>query len=353
MTTVAEVVDAVIGGDTHRDTHALEMCTPAGVTLATVQISNDEAGYAQALEWIGEHLPGARLILGLEGTRSYGIGLARALTAAGLVVVEVERPKREQRRGKGKSDPIDAHLAALAVLRMDIAKLPQPRADGDREALRILLISRAEQSRTRTAQGNQLHALLLTGSDTDRKFGKGKFSKTRLQQLRDRTLPADAGVEQTVRHHEAVRLATVLLAADASLTSNERALHDLVKTLDPTLLDRHGVGPISAAQALVSFSHLGRCRHEAAFAMLSGTAPLPASSGRTQRHRLNRGGDRQLNRALHTIVLSRWRTCPDTQAYIARRRAEGLSDREIRRCLKRYVSRQLYRHMTATAVDNS
>ncbi len=352
MTTVAEVVDAVIGGDTHRDTHALEMCSPAGATLATLEIENNDLGYAEVLEWCAAHLPGARVMIGLEGTRSYGIGLARALQATGLVVVEVERPKREQRRGRGKSDPIDARLAALALLRMDVAKLPQPRADGDREALRILLISRAEQTRTRTAQANQLHALLLTGSDADRALGQGTFTTARLQQLRDRALPNDASIEHTIRHQETARLATALLAATASLNRNERDLRTLVKALDPTLLDLDGVGPISAAQALVSFSHPGRFRHEGAFAKLAGAAPLQASSGRTKRHRLNRGGDRQLNRALHTIAGSRWRHDPKTQGYVARRRAEGLSDREIRRCLKRYISRQLFRHMTAAALDN-
>ena len=139
MPMVAEVVGAVVGGDTNKDTHTLVMLNHVGATIATVVIDNDAAGFAAAVAWIGEHAAGARLLVGLEGTRSYGIGLARALTHAGLSVVEVERPKREQRRGRGKSDPIDAHLAGLQVLRMDADRLPIPRADGDWEALRILL----------------------------------------------------------------------------------------------------------------------------------------------------------------------------------------------------------------------
>ena len=139
MPMVADVVDAVIGGDTHKDTHTLEMATPSGVPMASIVVGNDAAGGAAALAWITDHALGPRIVVGLEGTRSYGIGLARALGAAGLTVVEVERPKRETRRGRGKSDPIDAHLAVLAVLRMHTDRLPTPRADGDREALRILL----------------------------------------------------------------------------------------------------------------------------------------------------------------------------------------------------------------------
>lgn len=349
MTTVAEVVDAVIGGDTHRDTHALELTSPAGAVLASLEIPNTPEGFAQAIGWIAEHTPGPRLMVGLEGTRSYGIGLSRAVQAAGLVVIEIERPKRTVRRQKGKSDPIDARLAALSLLRMDVAALPQPRADGPREALRILLISRGEQVLTRTRQANQLHALLLTGNDSDRALGKGVFTRARLSQISTRVLPTGADLEQLIRHGEAARLAEAILTAGRALNTNNDSLRTIVTSLQASLLDLRGVGPVSAAQALVTFSHRGRCRNEGAFAMLGGSAPLPASSGRTQRHRLNRGGDRALNRALHTITMTRWRTCPETATYIARRRAEGMSDREIRRCLKRYVSRQLYREMTAAS----
>jgi transposase len=348
MTTVAEVVDLVIGGDTHRDTHTLEVSSPVGAVLARLEITNTPEGFAEAICWIGEHACGPRLMVGLEGTRSYGVGLCRALQRAGLTVVEVERPKRQLRHGKGKSDPIDAHHASLSLLRMDISALPQPRADGDREALRILLISRNGQVLTRTRQANQLHALLLTGDDSDRALNKGTFSTTRLVQIAHRTLPPNPELEQTIRLQEATRLAQALLQADQDIAANEAQLRKIVKAMRPDLLALHGVGPISAAQALVTFSHAGRCRNEAAFAMPSGTAPLPASSGQTRRHRLNRGGDRQLNRALHTIALSRWRTCPETADYIAKRRAQGLSDREIRRCLKRYISRQIYRQLTST-----
>jgi transposase len=342
MPMLAEVVDAVVGGDTHRDTHALEMTAPSGVTIATLSIGNDDAGYAEALAWIGEHTPGPRVVVALEGTRSFGIGLARALSAAGLSVVEVERPRRIARR-RGKSDPIDARLAALHALRMDADRLPTPRADGDREALRILLSARRDMVAARTRTVNRLRALLLTGNEADRTLSRGALTCRRLAGIARQRGPRNQTREQSVRRAEARRLARAIQALRSDLADNKAQLAELVADLAPALLAKHGVGPVSAAQAIVSWSHPGRCRNEAAYAALGGASPLPASSGRTVRHRLNHGGDRALNRALHDILLSRWRTCPRTHAYINRRRSEGKTDLEIRRCLKRYIARELYR----------
>ena len=346
MTMLAEVVDAVVGGDTHLDTHTLEIATPAGVPIATVTVGNDPVGYAAAIGWAVEHAPGPRLVFALEGTRSYGVGLARALAAAGLAVVEVERPRRGVRR-RGKSDPIDAHLAVLSALRLDTARLPTPRADGPREALRILLGARAELTATRTAQVNRLRALLLTGDDSDRALRTGTLTATRLRAVAARRARAADTIDTRVRRTEARRLALAITAADTALRANYTALHHLIAEIVPTLLTLPGVGPVSAAQAVVSFSHPGRCRNDAAFATLAGTAPLPADSGRrTGRHRLNRGGDRDLNRAIHTIALTRMRSDPRTRAYLARRTAEGKTTRETRRALKRYITRELYRALT-------
>jgi transposase len=345
---VTDIVDAVVGGDTHKDTHTLEIATPSGVPIAVCTIENTQAGYAAAIAWIAEHAPGPRLLIGLEGTRSYGIGLARACQDAGLPVVEVERPARHQRRGRGKSDPIDAHLAVLTVLRMDGQRLPSPRADGDREALRILLIAREETVATQTRNTNQLRALLLGGDEQDRALSRGRVNTGWLEQIIRRRGASSDSREHAVRRAEARRLASTIRAAERQLSHNRAQLHALVSELAPDLLTRPGLGPVSAAQAIISWSHPGRCRNEAAFAALAGASPLPASSGRTTRHRLNRGGDRRLNRALHTIALTRWRTCPRTRAYITRRRAEGKTDREIRRILKRYIARELYRTLNAT-----
>jgi len=345
---LADLVDAVVGVDTHRDTHQVEIALPNGAPIAVTTISNDTTGYAQLLARIVEHAPGPRVVVSIEGTRSYGVGLARAAAAAGLVVLECEQPHRKARRGKGKSDPIDAHLAVLSALRLDADRLPTPRADGDREALRILLGARQELTTASTAQTNRLRALLLGGDDTDRTVARGALTEARLASLARRRPPREASREQAVRHAEIRRLALALREAARALKANRAQLQTIVNDVVPRLIERPGIGPVSAAQAIVSFSHPGRCRNDAAFASLAGTCPIPASSGRTVRHRLNRGGDRALNRAIHTIATVRMRDCPTTKAYIARRTAQGKTIREIKRCLKRYIARQLYRTLTAT-----
>ena len=189
---LAELVDAVVGVDTHRDTHQVEIALPSGAPIASTTISNDTTGYAELLAWIVDHAPGPRLAVSIEGTRSYGIGLARAAAAAGLVVLECEQPHRKARRGRGKSDPIDAHLAVLTALRLDADRLPTPRADGDREALRILLGARQELTTTSTAQTNRLRALLLAGDDRDRDLARGTLPATTLAALARRRLSPDA-----------------------------------------------------------------------------------------------------------------------------------------------------------------
>ena len=274
------------------------------------------------------------------------MGLARTLAAAGLLLIECEQPSRKQRRGKGKSDPIDAHLAVLAALRCDADRLPAPRADGDRETLRILLNARHDLTVASTAQTNRLRALLLSGEDSDRRAARGALTATALTVLAHREPPAGTGRDHAVRDGEIRRLALAVQQARLDLATNRKQLLAIVEDIAPGITSRYGVGPVSAAQAVVGFSHPGRCRNEAAFAALSGTSPVPASSGRTVRHRLNRGGDRALNRAIHAIALTRMRGCERTRAYVERRTAEGKSPREIRRCLKRYIARELYRQLT-------
>jgi transposase len=343
---LAECIDAVIGVDTHRDTHNAEIAYPGGAVIAVCSIRSTSAGYAQLLAWISEHAPGPRLVLSIEGTRSYGAGLARAAAAAGLVVIECEQPTRKTRRGKGKSDQIDAHLAVLSALQLDAAELPVPRADGDREALRILLCSRQELTTTLTAQTSRLRALLRDGDDRDRDLARSHLNGTILAALARRHRPRDASRAQAVRHGEIRRLALALRDAAQALKATSAQLTAIVSYLAPGLTDRPGIGPVTAAQAIVSFSHPRRCRHDAAFARLAGTSPIEASSGLTTRHRLNRSGDRALNRAIHIIASTLTRSDPATQAYLTRRRANRKSDREIRRCLKRYIARQLYPALT-------
>jgi len=347
MPMLAEVVDAVVGADTHRDTHEIEIAHPTGAPITTTSIDNDSSGYAELLAWIVDHAPGPRVVVAIEGTRSYGAGLARALTEAGLTVIECEQPSRTARRGRGKSDAIDAHLAVLSALQLDADRLPTPRADGDREALRVLLTARDELTTTGTAQTNRLKALLLVGDDTDRELARGKLTENDLATIVRRKQRRDATREQAVRHGELRRLAVALREGRRELKENRAQLQTIVDDLAPGLTDRRGVGPVCAAQVIVSFSHPGRCRDDAAFAALGGISPLEASSGQTTRHRLNRGGDRALNKAIHTIANTRMRDCPDTRAYVERRTAEGKNKKEIRRCLKRYIARQLHRALTA------
>ena len=281
MPMLAELVDAVVGVDTHRDTHQVEIALPNGAPIAVTTISNDTTGYAELLAWIVDHAPGPRLAVSIEGTRSYGVGLARAAAAAGLVVLECEQPNRKTRRGRGKSDPIDAHLAVLAALRLDADRLPTPRADGDREALRILLSARQELTTASTAHTNRLRALLLGGDDTDRQYARGALTDARLAGLARRRPPREAtSREQAIRRAEIRRLALALREAARALKSNRTQLHTIVNDLVPGLIERRGIGPVSAAQAIVSFSHPGRCRNDAAFAALGGASPLEASSGR-------------------------------------------------------------------------
>ncbi|MDA8322610.1 MAG: IS110 family transposase [Actinomycetota bacterium] len=343
---LADAVDAVIGADTHRDTHHAEIAHPSGAVIATCSVPATSSGYAQLLAWARQHAPGPRLAACIEGTRSYGAGLARAAAAAGLIVIECEQPTRHARRGKGKSDPIDAHLAVLTALRLEVSRLPTARADGDREALRILLCARQELTTTATAQANRLRALLRDGGDHDRALARGRLGDTVLAALARRRQPAAATRSQVVRHGEIRRLALALRDAARALNANRAALNEIFSDLAPGLTSRPGIGPVSAAQAIVSFSHPGRCRHDAAFARLAGTSPIEASSGQITRHRLNRGGDRALNRAIHIIATTRMRDDPATRAYLTRRRGEGKTDREIRRCLKRYIAHQLYRVLT-------
>ncbi|HEY2098846.1 MAG TPA: transposase [Pseudonocardia sp.] len=237
---LSEVIDAVIGADTHRDTNQVEIAHPSGAVIATRSFGNHSAGHAEALAWVFEHAPGSSLVVSIEGTRSYGVGLARAAKAAGIPVIEAEQPSRKARRGKGKSDPIDAHLAVLFALGLDADKLPTPRADGDREALRILLCAREELTTTSTGQTNRLKALLRDGGDADRRLARGKLTATTLSELVKRRQPREASREQAVRHAEIRRLALALREAARMLKANQAELAAIVNDLAPGLTDRHG-----------------------------------------------------------------------------------------------------------------
>jgi transposase len=327
-----------IGIDTHKDRHVAVALDRLGGQLDSFEVPATSVGYLALLRWadgLGEPA------FALEGSGSYGAGLARFLQAAGCRVFEAERPKRCERR-RGKSDLIDALLAARRLLAGE--RLGRPRgAVGRREDLRLLLLERRSAIRARTAALNQLQATLVTAPERLR---------ARLGALAGEQL-ARAAVRLQPRGEEAVlrgvlrRLGRRVHSLDTELAQLERELEAIVSSLVPELLTEVGVGPVCAAQLVVSSGDPSRMASEASFAALAGTSPVDASSGRQQRHRLNRGGDRQLNRALHVIALSRVRWHPQTAAYHERLLAAGKTKREARRCVKRMLARHFHRQLSS------
>ncbi|MGW7244605.1 IS110 family transposase [Streptomyces sp. NPDC054804] len=340
MTMLAEQVDGVIGVDTHRDTLAAAAVSPIGAVLSTTDAPANARGYRRLLDFARKHIPGRRC-WALEGTGSYGAGLAAFLSQAGERVVEVCRPKRPPARGGRKTDMLDAIRAAKEALSTD--HLIQPRLRGEREALRVLLAVRNGAVLASTAAINQLKAMIVSAPDELRaelRRLKRPAQITRCAQLDDR---AAHGIEHRMTARALRSTAQRIQALQTDAKDLELEILGLVRQLAPELLELLGVGPITAAQILVSWSHPGRFRSEAAFASFAGVSPIPASSGLTNRHRLNRSGDRQLNRALHTITLIRMRLDPATKTYVTRRIAGGKSSRDAQRCLKRAICRQLFK----------
>jgi transposase len=347
MAMLADTADAVIGVDTHTDTHTACLLDRLGRQVAVTTITADARGCQMLLAWARRNAPGPRLAWAVEGTRSHGLGLTRYLQAQDQVVTEAGRPPRASKRPGGKSDPADAAKAARDAL--TAVRLAQPRADGAREALRILLAARAQATMARTAAVNTLKALTLGAPDSLRQALRGLSTPRQAARCRTLRVHASQPIAEQVLRAELRRLAAHIGAWDRELRANKAQLHQLVTQVMPVLLDQPGIGPMSAAQLLVSWSHPGRCRSEAAFASLAGVSPLQASSGRITRHRLNPFGDRQLNRALHVIINWRMLHQPKTRDYMTRRQAQQKTQPEIRRCLKRYAARQLFRLMEAAA----
>jgi transposase len=334
---LADELDYVVGVDPHRDRHALavlEVRTSGVVAEAAVAAAS--GGYRQALALAKQQAPGRRA-WAIEGTGSYGAGLSRFLQQQGEQVLEVGRLRRE-RRSAAKTDALDAARAARSVL--GGKRAATPRSDGRREALRALVVARESAVAAKKEGLCQLRALIVTAPEPLR-AELAKLSRARLLARCARLRPGsdpDRGVRLALRS---------LAGRVQTLSREERTLKGeiatLVDSLAPVLQSQPGVGPISSAQILLAWSHKGRIHSEAAFARLAGAAPVPASSGQTIRHRLDRGGDRQLNRALHTIIINRRKNDPTTIAYIQRRQQQGKTTREATRCLKRYLARRLYR----------
>lgn len=348
MTIVAHSRSFVIGVDTHAKTHTYAVIqTASGQLLGCQQFPTTPHGIARAIGWVGRLTGGdAEALWAIEGVASYGAKLARTVVESGYEVVEAPRMSAKARRGIGKSDPLDAHAIATAVLSVEEDRLRRPRADdGTRQALRVLVTARDQLTQEKTMNINALTALLRTndlGIDARKPLTAAQIGQA--SRWQHRTEPLAIATARA----EAVRLARRILDLQDTLTSNHARLSELI-TASPAapLLEETGIGAYTAAVVITAWSHPGRVRNDAAFAALAGVNPIPASSGNTTRHRLNRGGDRRLNKALHYIAITRMSRHPGTKAYLQKRLAEGRSRREIRRCIKRYLARHLYRTLNA------
>ncbi|MFE7133886.1 IS110 family transposase [Streptomyces sp. NPDC057638] len=335
---------AVVGGiDTHTDFHQAAVIDSIGRHLATERFETTPEGYQRLLDWLCSH--GEVLAVGIEGTGAYGAEIARFLTAGGITVVEVDRPDRRARRDNGTSDPVDAYAAATAVLSGRAGGIPKAR-NGIVEAIRALRVVRRSAVKARTQTINQIRTLIVTAPSVVRERLRGLSTRALVDTLA-RSRPAGELDDPAC----AVRIALRRLARRYQHLTEEIAEADkeigpLVAKAAPRLVALPGVGPETAGQLLTSAGdNPDRLRSEASFAHLCGAAPVPASSGRTNRHRLNRGGDRHADNALHTIVLVRMKYDQRTQEYVARRTAEGMTKKDIVRCLKRFFAREIYRHL--------
>lgn len=334
-------VDVTGGVDTHQDTHTAAVVDTAGRVLGHQQFPATTTGYRQLLAWLRGF--GTLLMVGIEGTGAYGAGLARHLAAEDVPMVEVDRPDRKSRRFAGKSDPLDAEAAARTALAGVRTGTPKDRS-GQVEALRNLRVARRSAIDQRADCQRQIKTLIITAVEALRAQLRGMRGARLIATCADfRPDPARAGEPE-----QAAKIALRALARrHAALTKEIDDLDDLigplVAAINPHLMACNGVGADVAGQLLVTAGqNTDRLRSEPAFAMLCGAAPIPASSGRTNRHRLNRGGDRQANAALYRVVLCRMRWDSRTRAYVERRTKEGLSKKDIIRCLKRMIARELY-----------
>jgi len=347
LTDLREVVDVVIGVDTHVHTHSAAVVDAAtGGVLDEITVEATAEGYAELVEFANNH---AMLrAWAIEGTGGHGAGLSRHLLGMSEIVIELDRPKRAARRNGAKSDPLDAIRAAREA--MARPRLGTPRTGGERQALSVLLAARRSAINASTEAQQQVFSLVIAAPEPIRLRFRGQKLAAMLNTAANLRVHASWDTETT---STVVALRTLARRAHAMLKEArelQKAIVAIIRSWRPDLLEEFGVGPIVAATVLCAWSHPGRIHSEAAFAMLAGVAPIPANSGQvTTRYRLNRYGDRQLNNALHTVVQSRIQYQPATRDYVARRTAEGKTGREIKRCLARYVARDLYRLLENTA----
>jgi transposase len=329
-----------LGVDTHADVHVGVVLDHLGRVLGTLEIATTTAGYRQLLAWARRFGDLGRA--GVEGTGAYGVGLARFLTINGVEVIEVNRPNRQQRRRRGKSDPTDAEAAARAVLSGEATVVPKSRS-GIVESIRVVHLARRSAVKARTQASNQIRDLVLTAPEPIRDELRSLKTRQRCERAA-KWRPGDDLDPITTTRRTMRTLARRWLALGEEIAQHDRDLARLTQLAAPSVLAEHGAGADVAAKLLIAAGdNPHRLRTEGSFAALCGTSPVQASSGKTNRHRLNRGGDRQANNALWTVARHRMRTDPDTIDYVERRRKEGLSDREILRCIKRALARRFHR----------
>lgn len=345
LTDLREVVDVVIGVDTHVGTHSAAVVDAAtGAVLAEIVVEATARGYGELVAFADNH-PRMRA-WAIEGTGSHGAGLSRHLLGMSELVIELDRPKRAARRHGAKSDALDAVRAAREALARP--RLGTPRSGGERQALSVLLAARRSAVNASTEAQQQLFGLIVAAPEPVRVRFRGQKLAAMLNTAAKLRVHPSWDVETT---STVVALRTLARRAHAMLKEArelQKAIVAIIRSWRPDLLEEFGVGPIVAATVLCAWSHPGRVHSEAAFAMLAGVAPIPANSGQvTTRYRLNRYGDRQLNNALHTVVQVRIQYQQATRDYVARRTAQGKTSREIKRCLARYVARDLYRLLEA------
>jgi transposase len=331
------------GVDTHKDTHTVAAINAAGQFLGHATFPATAQGYRLLLAWL--RAQGELAKVGIEGTGSYGCGLARYLTGAGVELVEVDRPDRKTRRNQGKSDPIDAEAAARAVLARTATGTPKTRT-GPVEALRMIHLARASAVKARTAAMNALQQVLITAPEQLREQLRG-LRGTKLVRAAAKLRPTTDLADPTQTTKRVLRqYAHRIQYLDDEIKTATENQAALVAQIAPGLLAQYGVGPETAAQLLITAGdNPDRLHNQASFAALCGTSPIPVSSGRTDRHRLNRGGDRQANRALYTITIVRLRYHQPTRSYAARSRTKGRTSKETIRCIKRYLARELLPHI--------
>jgi transposase len=339
---LAELVGHVIGVDPDLEfiNVAVVDAKTTGV-VTTGRFPATAAGYGEAMLFADGHSVATERAWAIEGTASYGRGLTVALARAGEWVIEFDRATSKSKDG-AKSDELDAVRAAREALGR--AKLATPRSpDGDREAIRVHALARDGAVRARTAAINELKAMIVTADESLRAQLRGLTTVGQVNRCDD----LDVESLDTAQRHTATvmrLLAQRIKHLNVEIRDHDRALKELLDRAAPQLLTEPGIGYTLAAQLVLAWSHPGRCRNDAAFARLAGVSPVPATSGKNQqRHRLSRGGDRQLNRALYLVATTRRRCHPETKSYIARRVADGNTEREAIRCLKRYIARHVWR----------